>query len=190
MHAHRIGRILWAQSERIVPQILTCFDVILIVIGPVELNLFAFVRDGIHARFVDPLGKKITFRIVAPEKAIQMVVHLALERTRVYRNSVELLFEFFDLGRFLRIGKTEFFCLLDGAPTLGLKLAFISSLILRKGCLNLRQKVLVQELCHFCALGVHNAINTKVEVRLIELEKFLQKTFQFFIFLIHVHILS
>ena len=138
MDAHRIGSIFWAQPECVIAQVFARLNIVLIVIGPVELDFFAFIRNSVHTGFIDSLRKKITFGVVAPEKTVKMVIDLALKRTGIHRNRVQLFFKFLNLGRLFRIRKSKLPCLVDRMRILRFKLAFVCSFVLRKGRLYLR----------------------------------------------------
>ena len=47
VHAPTVGRL-----ERIVAEVLAALDVVLVVVGPIQLDLFALVRDGVDALLV------------------------------------------------------------------------------------------------------------------------------------------
>src|SRR5262249_18754779 len=51
--------------------------------------------------------------------------------------------------------------------------------------LHLWQQIFVQELHHLGALGMHDTIETEVQVRLVELEQLLQQRLQLLVFLAH-----
>lgn len=59
------------------------------------------------------------------------------------------------------------------------------SLVESEGLSHLRQQVLVEELCHLGALGMHDAIETEIEIGLVELEQLLQQGLEAFEFLAH-----
>src|SRR3984957_10178008 len=47
MDAHRVCCIVRTESEGIVAKVLTGLDVILVPVGPIEFDLFAFIRDRV-----------------------------------------------------------------------------------------------------------------------------------------------
>ena len=49
MHAHGFGRVVWPQTKGIIAQIFAGFDVVLVVVGPIEFDLFTVVGDSISA---------------------------------------------------------------------------------------------------------------------------------------------
>ena len=76
-------------------------------------------------------------------------------------------------------------CLLDDLGQLLLDLGLVGGLVLAERRLHLRQQILVEELRHLGALGVHDAVEAEVQVGLVELEQFLQQGLQLFVFLAH-----
>jgi len=66
-----------------------------------------------------------------------MVVDLTLKRTGVHRNCVQPFFEFLDLGRLFRIGKTKLPCLVDGTLIARFKLASVCCFVLCKSLFHL-----------------------------------------------------
>ena len=66
-----------------------------------------------------------------------------------------------------------------------LQLRLVGGLVVAERLLHLRQQVLVEELRHLGALGVHDAVEAEVQVGLVELEQLLQQGFQLLEFLAH-----
>ena len=97
MHAHGFGGIIRFQPKGIVAQILAGLDIVLVPIGPVEFDFFAFVGDRVDTRPIDALGQEVAFRIVAAEKAEQMVVDLVLKPANIDSVISELSAQFLDL---------------------------------------------------------------------------------------------
>ena len=85
VHAHRLLVVVRPQAEGVVAQVLAGLDVVLVRVGPVELDLLALVGDGVDARLVDALGEEVALGVVAAEEAEQMVVDLVLQRADVDR---------------------------------------------------------------------------------------------------------
>ena len=56
VHPHGFLVVVRPQAEGIVAQVLIGFDVILVAVGPLELDLLALIGDGIDAWLVDALG--------------------------------------------------------------------------------------------------------------------------------------
>ena len=63
--------------------------------------------------------------------------------------------------------------LLDGFGELLLQFRLIRGLVEAECLLHLRQQILVEELRHLRALGVHDSIEAEIEIGLIELEQLL-----------------
>ncbi len=79
---------------------------------------------------------------------------------------------------------------LDARDDLGqllLDLSLVGGLVLAERRLHLRQQVLVEELRHLGALGVHDAVKAEVQVGLVELEQLFQQSHQTFKFLLVIH---
>ena len=73
------------QPERVVTQVFTSLDVVLIVVRPVELHLFAFVRNRVNAFLVPAKRQKIPLVVVPPEEVEQIREDLVLQGGYVYR---------------------------------------------------------------------------------------------------------
>ncbi len=172
MHAHRVRGVFRSQAERVVAQILAGLDVILIRVGPVEFHFLALVRDGVHAGLVHALREEIAFGVVAAEEGVQVVVDLGLERVQVHSILSQPGAQLLDLGERLWIG-TQPLCLLNSLRQLPLDCRLVGRLVLRERRLHLGQQILLQELRHLRALGVHHAVEAEVQVGLIELEQLL-----------------
>ena len=67
----------------------------------------------------------------------------------------------------------------DDLGQLLLDLGLVGGLVLRERRLHLRQQVLVEELRHLGALGVHDAVEAEVQIGLVELEQLQQQFFSF-----------
>src|SRR5919197_1331001 len=76
MHEHRFLVVVRPQAEGIVAQVLAGLDVVLVAVGPVELDLLALIGNGIDARLIDALGEEVALRVISAEEAEQMVVDL------------------------------------------------------------------------------------------------------------------
>src|SRR5690606_42136734 len=64
----------------IICEILTCFDVILVVVGPVKIDFLTIVGNGVAFLFgVTALGNEVAVLPVAAEKGIKMVVDSRLQ---------------------------------------------------------------------------------------------------------------
>ena len=179
VHAHRLLVVVRPQAEGVVAQVLAGLDVVLVLVGPVERDLLALVGDGVDARLVDALGEEVALGVVAAEEAEQVVVDLALQRAHVHGVALEPGAQVLDLGRRLGVHAQRPRCLLDGLGQLLLDLGLVGGLVLAERRLHLRQQVLVEELRHLGALGVHDAVEAEVQVGLVELEQLLQQGFIF-----------
>jgi hypothetical protein len=90
VHAHRLLVVLRPQAEGIVTQVLTGLDVVLVAVGPVELDLLALVWDSVDARLIDTFGEEVALRVITAEEAEQVVVDLVLQCAYTYRVAHEL----------------------------------------------------------------------------------------------------
>ena len=84
MHSHGLGRIIRPKAESVVAQILAGLDVVLIRIRPMEFDFFTFIGNRVHAGLIHALGEEIAFRIVAAEKAVEMIVHLRFQGIAIH----------------------------------------------------------------------------------------------------------
>ncbi len=99
---HRIALGLWAEPERVVLQVFGRFDVVLVGVGPVELDLLALVGNRVNAVLVDALADEVAFAVVATEEAVEVVVDIGLERVHV-RARVDRLAKLLNLGHRVRV---------------------------------------------------------------------------------------
>jgi hypothetical protein len=113
-----------------------------------------------------------------------VVVDLALQRADVHGVVLEPGAQVLDLGQRLGV-HAECLRLLDGLGQFLLDLGLVGGLVLTECRLHLRQQILVEELRHLGALGVHDAVEAEVQVGLVELEQLLQEGLQLFVFLAH-----
>ena len=67
------------ENEGVIFEILAGFDVVLILICPVELYFLALVGDSVHAFLIPTFGNKIAILIVSVEEGIQRRVHVRLQ---------------------------------------------------------------------------------------------------------------
>ena len=184
VHAQGLLIIIWPQTESVVAQVFAGLDVVVVLVGPVESDLLALVGDGVDARLVNALGEEVALGVVAAEEAIEMVVGLAFQRADVHGVALKLGAQILDLGRVVRVHSRR----LDARNHLGqfiLQLRLVGGLVLAECRPHLRQEVLVEELRHLGALGVHDAVEAEVQVRLVELEQLLQQGLQLFVLLAH-----
>ncbi len=175
MHAHRVlsFRCFGPQAEGVVAQVLAGLDVVLVLVGPVQGDLFAFIGDGVDTGLVDALREEVALRVVPAEEAVQVVVDLVFERADV-DGALHLLAKLTHLGRGVRVdaGVGQ---LRHHLVELALELRAVGRLILREGVLHLREKIALEELRHLARLGVHDPIDAEVEIGLIELEQLLKQ---------------
>ena len=189
MHAHRLLIVVRPQAEGVVAQVLAGLDVVLVLVGPVELDLLAFVGDGVDARLVDALGEEVAFGVVAAEEAERGGRRLRSPGRSCPRHSSRAC---------ARNSLTFWATSRDRHPapepaSMALASSFSSSalsavLYMAELPGYLWQQILVEELRHFGALGVHDAVETEVQVGLVELEQLLQQGLQSFVFLAHLAI--
>ncbi len=82
--AHRVRFIFRAQAEGVVAEAFAGLDVVLVRVGPVELDLLALVGDGVDAGLVDALAEEVALRVVAAKETVEMVVDLGFQRPGVH----------------------------------------------------------------------------------------------------------
>ena len=58
------------EYESIIFEIFAGLDVVLILVGPVQLHFLTLIRNGIHTFLVTALGHKVAILIVAVEERI------------------------------------------------------------------------------------------------------------------------
>ena len=83
-HGIRGRGVLGPQPESVVAQVLAGLDVVLVRVGPMELDLLAFIGDRVHAGLVDALAEEVPLGVVAPEEGIQVIVDLGFQRVQVH----------------------------------------------------------------------------------------------------------
>jgi len=184
VRAHGVLRVVRPQAEAVVPKVLAGLDVVLVRVGPVQLDLFALVGDRVDAGLVDALAEEVAVRVVAAEEAEQVVVDLPLQGAQVNRLGLEPGAEIFYLRGRLGVHPQTLGLLHDLGQFL-LDLGLVRGLVLAEGCLHLWQQVLVEEPRHLGTLRVHDAIESEVQVGLVELEQLLQEVLQLLILLAH-----
>ena len=170
VYAHGLLLVGRPQAESVVAQVLVRLDVVLVLVGPMERDLLALVGDGVDAWLVDALGEKVTLGVVAAEETEQVIVDLAFQRIDVHRVCRQPDAQVFDLLRRLRIDAKPL-RLLNGLVQILFDFRLVGAPVERKGVLHLRQQVLIEELRHLGALGMHHAVETEVQVGLIELKQ-------------------
>src|SRR5579885_1759555 len=121
----------------VIAQVLARFDVVLVVIGPVEFDLLALVGDGVNALLVATLGDEVAFAVVTAKEVVEVRVNVVLEGGDVHGLG-ELRAELLDTGEALGIC-AELFGLLDGLSQLGLDGAPVLGLVGFKGLTDLGQ---------------------------------------------------
>ena len=78
---------------------------------------------------------------------------------------------------------TKFLTQFDPLIELFLQLGCFARFVASEFRFDLRQQILVQELRDLGALGVHDSVKPKVQIRLIELEQFFEQALEFLVFL-------
>src|ERR1700730_11496068 len=72
---HSVFDITWPKSEGVVAKILTCLDVILVAVGPVELDLLTLIGNRIDIGLIDSLREEIALMVVPAEEAVEVVIN-------------------------------------------------------------------------------------------------------------------
>jgi hypothetical protein len=130
-------------------------------------------------------AQEVALGVVAAEEAEQVVVNLTLQRAHVHGVALEPGAQVVDLWGLREVHARG----LDARDDLGqllLDLGLVGGLVLAERRLHLRQQVLLEELRHLGALGVHDAVEAEVQVGLIELKQLLQQGLQLFVVLTHM----
>jgi len=83
MHAHRVFLGIWPQAKGVVAQVLARFDVVLVGVGPVELDLLALVGDGVDAFLVAAQRDKVPLVVVAAEEIVEVAEDLILQGRQI-----------------------------------------------------------------------------------------------------------
>ena len=167
--------IIAAGDEGIVPEVLRRFDIILILIGPVEFDFLAFIWNGVDALLVSPLGNEVPFFIITVEEAVEIGINIRLQPGEVDTER-EL---FFQLGITLRLFtlhdlNAELFALFLDAGDLFLDLSGISG---KRGqrFLNLPWQPFRQKPFNLRLADIHNPIDSKIQIGFVKLENPLQE---------------
>ncbi len=116
---------------------------------------------------------EITILVVALKEAVEVVVHLGLGLGGV-QGIGPAAFGFLDHRRILGIRRTEFLGLNQGLFIGGLQLGLLACAAIGKGLLHFGEQVVLQKALHLLGLGVHDAVEAKVELGLVQLEQLLQ----------------
>ena len=66
-------------DKSVILEILAGLDVILILICPVKLDLFALIWDGVDTLFISAFGDKIPFFIIAVEETVKMGIDIRFQ---------------------------------------------------------------------------------------------------------------
>src|SRR5215207_6810859 len=66
--------------EAVVAEVFCGLNVVLVGVGPVELDLFTLVRDGVDSRLVATQAEKVTVLVIASEESIEVRVDLVFQR--------------------------------------------------------------------------------------------------------------
>src|SRR5579885_2156085 len=156
------------EREGVVAQVLARFDVVLIVVGPVEFHLLALVGDGVNALLVATLGDEVAFAVVTAKEVVEVRVNVVLEGGDVHGLG-EFRPELLDAREALGIC-AQLLGLLDGLGQLGLDRASVLGLVGLEGLADLGQKIVIEKAGDFLALGVHDAVDAEVQLGLVELE--------------------
>ena len=139
VHAHGIvGAGL--QGKGVVAQVFAGLDVVLVLVGPVQLDLFALVGNRVDAGLVDALGEKVALVVVAAEELVEMVVDFLLQAGDVHALLGNLLAQLLHLGGGFGV-HAQAMGLLDGLLYFFFQLGLVGGLVLAEGVLHLGQQV-------------------------------------------------
>jgi len=187
------------RGEGVVGKVLGGFDVVLVVVGPVEINLLAVVRDGVAFAFgVAALGDKVAVLIVTAEEGVQLVEDARFESLAAARAC-----GFGFQGQILLtqrrgvVGCGQVPVGIEGvlsqrlADLRGNVLQFPGGLGLvgQRAALQLGGdglwQVLRDEPLDHVALVIHDAVDAKVQVGAIELEELAQEVLKLLQWVVH-----
>jgi hypothetical protein len=73
MHGQVLG------IEGVILEVLRGLDVILVLIGPIQLHFLALVRQGVDSLFVTALGDEVALIVIAVEEGIERRVDVRLQ---------------------------------------------------------------------------------------------------------------
>ena len=113
-----------------------------------------------------------------------MVVDITLKRSDVDGVALDLSAQVLDSGRIIRIHSGRFDAR-NHLEELLFEFRLVGGPVLAERRLHLRKQILLQELGHIGALGVHHSVEAKVQVGLIELKQLLQQCLQFLVPFVH-----
>ena len=71
------------KNESVILEVFAGLDVILILICPVQLYFFAFIRDSVHAFLVAALGNEVAVLIVPVKEGVQCGIYVGLQCRKV-----------------------------------------------------------------------------------------------------------
>jgi len=181
VHPHGMGLVVGAEPEGVIPQVLAGLDVVLVAVYPVQPDLLALVGQGVDALPVDAPWEEVSLRVVAAEEAVELVVDFRLQRSPVgdaapqVRRMTRVV-----CRRCCRPGRLD--PLLPGfRPACNARLA--------ERLPDQGRQAPLQEVSDLVRPGAQDAVDSEVQVGLVELKELQEERFQPIVLLFHALLL-
>jgi len=169
------------ELEAVVAEVLAALGVVLILVGPVQHDFFARVRNGIGIALVAALANEVAILVIARKEGQQVRENCVFMFGCAGGGSLNLFAQRLHLGHCFRINSQvlcAFFCLLQ----FRLQVLNICSIADRQCVLHFFLQSVFQIVVNFVGTGIDNAINTEIQIGAIDLKNLAQLGNQFVIF--------
>ena len=171
------------EYESIVFEILAGFDVILILIGPVQLYFFAFIRNSVYALLVAAFGNKIAVLVVPVEEGIEGRIHVRFQGGQI-SPLCQLLLELNILLLHRRSVRQHIYSHAHGGNVflnlrhLGADFLLTTLCEGSKSFLNHLRQTLRQKFFNLRFTEIHHTINAKIKIGFIQFKNLFQQAYK------------